>query len=158
ALSFVAILGHVFSLSIFTINMLTGMGLALGIDYALFVVSRFREERGRGRQKRAAIPASARTATRAVPFSGPTFVIALFGRLSGPSSIMRSVAVGAMVVGIVSVVASATLLPAILGLLGDRVDSLRIPIVGRRSIETANPEGRFWGAIVRSVHRQPWLA
>jgi RND superfamily putative drug exporter len=59
---------------------------------------------------------------------------------------MRSLAVGAIVVGIVSVIASATLLPALLRLLGDRVDALRIPLVGRRSLEAANPEGRFWGA------------
>jgi uncharacterized membrane protein YdfJ with MMPL/SSD domain len=158
ALSFVAILGHVFSLSIFTINMLTGMGLALGIDYALFVVSRFREERGRGLEKLDAISASAMTANRAVLFSGTTFVIAMFGMFIVPNSIMRSLAVGAILVGIVSVVASATLLPALLGVLGDRVDRLRIPIVGRRSLEAANPEGRFWGAIVRGVLRRPVLA
>jgi uncharacterized membrane protein YdfJ with MMPL/SSD domain len=158
ALSFVAVLGHAFTLSIFTINMLTGMGLALGIDYALFVVSRFREERGRGREKLDAISASAMTANRAVLFSGTTFVIAMFGMFIVPSSIMRSLAVGAILVGIVSVVASATLLPALLGVLGDRVDALRIPIVGRRSLEASNPEGRFWGAIVRSVLRRPVLA
>jgi RND superfamily putative drug exporter len=158
ALSFVAILGHVFNLSIFTINMLTGMGLALGIDYALFVLSRFREERGRGREKLDAISASALTANRAVLFSGTTFVIAMFGMFIVPNSIMRSLAVGAILVGIVSVIASATLLPALLGALGDRVDRLRIPLVGRRSLEAANPEGRFWGAIVRSVLRRPVLA
>jgi uncharacterized membrane protein YdfJ with MMPL/SSD domain len=158
ALSFVAVLGHAFSLSIFTINMLTGMGLALGIDYALFVVSRFREERGRGREKLDAIGASALTANRAVLFSGTTFVIAMFGMFIVPSSIMRSLAVGAILVGIVSVVASATLLPALLGALGDKIDRLRIPVVGRRSVEAANPEGRFWGAIIRAVLRRPLLA
>ena len=158
ALSFVAVLGHAFSLSVFVVNMLTGMGLALGIDYSLFVVSRFREERGRGREKLDAISASAMTANRAVVFSGTTFVIAMFGMFIVPSSIMRSLAVGAILVGIVSVVASATLLPALLGLFGDRVDRLRIPLVGRRSLETANPEGRVWGAIVRSVLRRPVLA
>jgi RND superfamily putative drug exporter len=157
ALSFVAVLGHVFSLSVFTINMLTGMGLALGIDYALFVVSRFREERGRGREKLDAISASAMTANRAVLFSGTTFVIAMFGMFIVPSSIMRSLAVGAILVGIVSVVASATLLPALLGALGDRVNSLRMPFVGRRSGE-ADPESRVWGAVVRSVLRRPVLA
>jgi uncharacterized membrane protein YdfJ with MMPL/SSD domain len=157
ALSFVAVLGHVFSLSVFTINMLTGMGLALGIDYALFVVSRFREERGKGRQKLDAISASAITANRAVLFSGTTFVIAMFGMFIVPSSIMRSLAVGAILVGIVSVVASATLLPALLGALGDRVNSLRMPLVGRHAGE-ADPEGRVWGAIVRSVLRRPVLA
>jgi uncharacterized membrane protein YdfJ with MMPL/SSD domain len=158
ALSFVAILGHAFTLSIFVVNMLTGMGLALGIDYALFVVSRFREERGRGREKLDAIRASAMTANRAVVFSGTTFVIAMFGMFMVPSSIMRSLAVGAILVGITSVIASATLLPALLGLLGDDVDRLRIPVVGRRSLEADNPEGRFWGAIVRSVLRRPWVS
>jgi RND superfamily putative drug exporter len=158
ALAVVAVLGHAFSLSVFVVNMLTGMGLALGIDYSLFVVSRFREERGKGREKLDAISASAMTANRAVIFSGTTFVIAMFGMFIVPSSIMRSLAVGAIVVGIVSVVASATLLPALLGLLGDRVDRLRVPIVGRRSVEAANPEGRFWSAIVHSVLRRPVLA
>jgi uncharacterized membrane protein YdfJ with MMPL/SSD domain len=157
ALGVVAVLAHVFSLSVFVINMLTGMGLALAIDYALFVVSRFREERGRGREKLDAIAATATTANRSVVFSGTTFVIAMFGMLIVPSSIMRSLAVGAIVVGIVSVIASATLLPAILSVLGDGVDRLRIPLIGRRSLESANPEGRFWGMIVRAVLRRPGL-
>jgi uncharacterized membrane protein YdfJ with MMPL/SSD domain len=158
ALGFVAVLAHTFSLSIFVVNMLTGMGLALGIDYSLFVVSRFREERSQGREKLDAIAASATTANRAVVFSGTTFVIAMFGMLVVPSSIMRSLAVGAILVGIVSVVASATLLPALLGLIGDGVDRGRIPIVGRRTLEAANPEGRFWGAIVHGVLRRPVLS
>jgi RND superfamily putative drug exporter len=158
ALGLVAVLAQAFTLSVFVINMLTGMGLALAIDYALFVVSRFREERGRGREKMDAIAASAATANRAVVFSGTTFVIAMFGMLIVPSSIMRSLAVGAILVGIVSVIASATLLPALLGLLGDGVDRLRIPLIGRRSLEAANPEGRFWGAIVRGVLRRPGLS
>jgi RND superfamily putative drug exporter len=158
ALGVVAVLAHAFSLSVFVINMLTGMGLALAIDYALFVVSRFREERGRGREKLDAISASGATANRAVVFSGTTFVIAMFGMLIVPSSIMRSLAVGAIVVGVVSVLASATLLPALLALLGDGVDRLRIPLIGRRSLEAANPEGRFWGAIVRAVLRRPGLS
>jgi uncharacterized membrane protein YdfJ with MMPL/SSD domain len=158
ALGIVAALAHVFNLSVFVINMLTGMGLALAIDYALFVVSRFREERGRGRGQFDAIAASGTTANRAVVFSGTTFVIAMFGMLIVPSSIMRSLAVGAIVVGIVSVVASCTLLPALLGVLGDGVDRLRIPLIGRRSLEDANPEGRFWGTIVRAVLRRPGLS
>src|SRR5215468_1125879 len=158
ALGLVAVLAHAFSLSVFVINMLTGMGLALAIDYSLFVISRFREERGRGREKLDAIAASARTANRAVIFSGTTFVIAMFGMLIVPSSIMRSLAVGAIVVGIVSVAASATLLPALLGLLGNGVDRLRIPVIGRRSLAAANPEGRLWGAIVRAVLRTPGLS
>src|SRR4029434_8310413 len=125
--------------------MLTGMGLALAIDYSLFVVSRFREERGRGREKPDAIAASATTANRAVVFSGTTFVIAMCVMLSVPGSIMRSLAVGAILVGIVSVLASATLLPALLGLLGDRVDRLRIPLIGRGSLSASHPARRLRG-------------
>jgi uncharacterized membrane protein YdfJ with MMPL/SSD domain len=158
ALGLSALLAQQFELSVFLVNMLTGMGLALGIDYSLFVVSRYREERGRGRHELAAIEAAGATASRAVLFSGTVFVIAMFGMLLVPSSIMRSLAVGAILVGIVSVIAALTLLPAVLGLLGDRIDSLRIPIVGRRSLETSNPEGRFWGGIVRRVLRRPALS
>jgi RND superfamily putative drug exporter len=157
-LGIVAMLAQAMSLSVFVVNMLTGMGLALGIDYALFVISRYREERGRGREKLDAIGASATTANRAVVFSGTAFVVAMLGMLIVPNSIMRSLAIGAIVVGVVSVVAATTLLPALLGLLGDGVDRLRIPIVGRRSVEAANPEGRFWGAIVHAVLRRPVLS
>ncbi|MGH3128850.1 MAG: MMPL family transporter, partial [Gaiellaceae bacterium] len=138
-------------------NMLTGMGLALGIDYALFVVSRYREERAKGNAEFAAIEIAGATASRAVLFSGTVFVIAMFGMLLVPSSIMRSLAAGAILVGIVSVITALTLLPAVLGLLKDRVNALRIPFVGRRS-EEAGTEGRFWGAIVRGVLRRPALS
>ena len=158
ALGLVAVLAQAFELSVFVINMLTGMGLALGIDYALFVISRFREERGRGREKLDAIAASGTTASRAVVFSGTAFVVAMLGMLIVPNSIMRSLAIGAILAGIVSVAAATTLLPALLGLFGDGVDRLRIPLVGRRSLEAANPEGRFWGAIVAAVLRRPGLS
>jgi RND superfamily putative drug exporter len=158
ALGISAVLAQQFELSVFLVNMLTGMGLALGIDYSLFVVSRYREERNRGREELAAIEWSGATASRAVLFSGTVFVVAMFGMLLVPNSIMRSLAVGAIVVGIVSVIAALTLLPAVLGLLRDRVNALRIPIVGRRSLEASNPEGRFWGAVVRRVLRRPVLS
>jgi RND superfamily putative drug exporter len=158
ALGLTALLAQQFELSVFVVNMLTGMGLALGIDYSLFVVSRYREERSRGREEFAAIEAAGATASRAVLFSGTVFVVAMFGMLLVPNSIMRSLAAGAILVGIVSVIAALTLLPAVLGLLGDGVNRLRIPIVGRRSLEASNPEGRFWGAIVRRVLSRPALS
>jgi uncharacterized membrane protein YdfJ with MMPL/SSD domain len=158
ALGLSALLSQQFELSVFLVNMLTGMGLALGIDYSLFVVSRYREERGQGRTELGAIEAAGATASRAVLFSGSVFVIAMFGMLLVPNSIMRSLATGAILVGIVSVIAALTLLPAVLGLLGDKVNALRIPIVGRRSLEQSNPEGRFWGTIVRHVLRRPGLS
>ena len=151
-------LSQPFELSVFIINMLTGMGLALGIDYSLFVISRYREERGAGREPLDAIAASGATASRAVLFSGSAFVVAMFGMLLVPSTIMRSLAAGAILVGITSVAAAMTLLPALLGLLHDRVDSLRLPIVGRRSADASTSEGRFWGAVIDRVLRRPALS
>jgi RND superfamily putative drug exporter len=155
ALGLTALVGTAFDLSIFTVNMLTGMGLALGIDYSLFVVSRFREERAAGRDKLDAIAASGRTASSAVLFSGLAFVVAMFGLLIIPNTIFRSLAIGAILVGVTSVLAALTLLPAVLSLLGDRVNALRIPVIGRGSERGTGTEGRFWGAIVRTVMRRP---
>lgn len=158
ALGLVAVLSQPFSLSLFIVNMLTGMGLALGIDYSLFVISRYREERGAERAPQDAIATAGATASRAVLFSGSAFVIAMFGMLLIRSSIMRSLALGAILVGIVSVAAALTLLPALLGLLHDRVDALRLPVVGRTSVERTNPEGRFWRAVIDRVLRRPALS
>ena len=155
ALGLVAILSQFFDMSIFTLNMLSGMGLALGVDYALFVVSRFREERARGLEKLAAIEAAGATASRAVVFSGFAFVTAMCGLLLVPDTIFRSLATGAILVGAVSVVAALTFLPALLSLLGDRVNALQIPLIGRSAEAGSGTEGRFWSAIVRAVMRRP---
>jgi len=157
ALGLTALLGQAYELSVFTINMLSGMGLALGIDYSLFILSRYREERAHGREKLAAIDASSQTASRAVVFSGLAFVLAMLGMVLVPDTILRSLATGAIVVGIVSVVAALTLLPALLGLIGDRINSLRIPIIGRSAEAGTAREGRVWTAIVRAVMRRPAL-
>jgi uncharacterized membrane protein YdfJ with MMPL/SSD domain len=154
ALALASLVGQAYDLSIYTVNMLSGMGLALGVDYALFVVSRYREERTRGRERLDAIGGAGATASRAVLFSGMTFVLAMFGLLLVPSTIFRSLAAGAILVGIVSVIAALTLLPAVLGLLGDRINALRLPFFGRAA-EQAGTESRFWGPIVRAVMRRP---
>jgi RND superfamily putative drug exporter len=157
ALALVALVAQAYDLSVFTQNMLIGMGLALGIDYSLFTLSRYREERLQRREKLDAIATAGATASRAVLFSGIAFVLAMLGLLLVPSTIFRSLAVGAILVGIVSVIAALTLLPAILALLGDRVHALRIPFFGRAA-EQAGREGRLWGAIVHSVMRRPLLS
>ncbi len=148
----VALLSLEFRLSVFVVNMLTGMGLALGIDYSLFVLSRFREERSHGFETAAAIERAGASASRAVLFSGSTFVVAMFGMLLVQTSVMRSLAAGAIVVGAVSVAAALTLLPALLSLAGDRVEAGRVPLVGRRS------DGGVWSAIVARVLRRPGLS
>jgi uncharacterized membrane protein YdfJ with MMPL/SSD domain len=158
ALGLVALISLGFSLSVFIVNMLTGMGLALGIDYSLFVVSRYREERLLGLPKDDAIAHAGATASRAVLFSGSTFVVALVGMFIVPTSIMRSLALGAILVGIVSVAAALTLLPALLSVAGDRVDRLPIPYVGRNLGRADAAEGRFWRRIVEIVLRRPALS
>jgi uncharacterized membrane protein YdfJ with MMPL/SSD domain len=152
ALALTALVGQAFELSMFVQNMIFGMGLALGIDYSLFILSRFREERAAGRAKHAAIETAAATASRAVLFSGCAFVLAMIGLELVPNTIMRSLATGAILVGIASVLAALTLLPAVMSLLGDRLDSLRVPYFGRGA---AGAESRFWGRIVRAVMRRP---
>ncbi|MGH3031838.1 MAG: MMPL family transporter [Gaiellaceae bacterium] len=154
ALALTALLGQAFELSLFVVNMLTGMGLALGIDYTLFILSRYREERAQDREKLDAIAAAGATASRAVLFSGMAFVLAMFGLVLVPSSIFRSLAAGAILVAIISVIAALTLLPAVLSLVGDRVNALRLPFFGRVADRSAS-EGRFWGAIARTVMGRP---
>jgi RND superfamily putative drug exporter len=158
AVALTALVGQAFDVSFFVVNMISAMGLALGIDYALFILSRFREERCRGLEKIDAIVASGATASRAVLFSGIAFVLAMFGMLLVPDTILRSLALGAILVGIVSVFAALTLLPAVLSLLGDRVNALRIPVIGRRAIKSAGSEGRFWSLLVGGVMRRPLVS
>jgi RND superfamily putative drug exporter len=138
--------------------MITGMGLALGIDYALFVLSRFREERAGGRDKLDAIATAGATASRAVLLSGLAFALAMTGMVLVPDTILRSLAVGAILVGVVSVVAALTLLPALLGLLGDRVNALRLPIVGRGLGRAQGVQGGFWARVVTTVVHRPALS
>jgi len=146
-----AVLGQVTSLSFFIVNMITAMGLALGIDYSLFVLSRYREERQAGRNKVDAIVATGGTSSKAVLFSGSSFVVALLGLLLVPDTILRSLALGAIIVGVVTMAAALTLLPALLSLLGDRVNALRLPIVGRDH----PAESPFWTRAVTAVVRRP---
>ncbi len=129
AVALVAVVGQVFEFSFFVVNMITMMGLAVGIDYSLFVVSRFREERTRGRAVPGAIAVAGGTAGRAVLFSGLTVIIALLGLLFVPQTIFQSLASGAIFVVLAAVAASLTLLPAILSLLGDKVNRLKVPFV-----------------------------
>jgi putative drug exporter of the RND superfamily len=160
-LGIATIVAQEFTLSVFIVNMMTGMGLALGIDYSLFVISRFREERGRGLDQDAAIARTGATASRAVLFSGTTFVIALLGLFLVPTNVLRSLAAGAVIVGVVSVAAALTLLPAVLSLAGDRINALRIPLAGSRPgrADAADASGgRVWRSVIGGVMRRPLVS
>jgi RND superfamily putative drug exporter len=153
AVALVAVVGHLAHFSFFVTNMITMMGLAVGIDYSLFITSRYREERHRGLEKLDAIEAAGATASRAVFFSGMTVVLALLGMLIIPTTIFRSLGAGAIFVVIVAVIASLTLLPAMLGLLGDRVNKVRIRKKAATG-EVGRPGG-FWDRVTRLVMRRP---
>lgn len=159
ALGISALIGQAFELSFFITNFITGMGLAVGIDYSLFVISRYREERRRGREKMEAIATAGATASRAVLFSGMTVVLAMIGMFIVPTTIYRSLALGAILVVIAAVLASLTLLPAVLSLLGDKVDALRIPFIQRGQARLDEQRrGGFWDRIARGVMRRPVIS
>jgi RND superfamily putative drug exporter len=154
ALAITALIGQMWEFSFFVTNMVVMIGLAVGIDYSLFIVSRFREERAAHHSVQDAIARAGATSSKAMLFSGITVVIALIGMLLIPVVIFISLAAGAIIVVIVSVAQALTLLPASLALLGDRVNALRIPFFGRRIGAEAGADG-VWAAISGAVMRRP---
>ncbi|MBA2463203.1 MAG: MMPL family transporter [Actinobacteria bacterium] len=157
ALGVATLVGQVIVLSIFVTNMIVGMGLALGIDYALFVLTRYREERSSGHDVDEAIARAGATSSRAVLFSGMAVVLALLGMSLVPDRTLRSVGIGAMLVGALSVLSALTLLPAFLAILGDRVNRIPLPGIGRTR-GTTGSEQRFWAAVAKGVMRRPVLS
>jgi len=157
AMALLGLIGQATMFSVFAVNMITGMGLALGIDYSLFVLSRYREERALGRSVTEAVAVAGATSSRAVFFSGFAFVIALSGMLLTPLTVLRSLSTGAMLVAVVAVGAALTLLPALIVLLGDRVNSWRVPYFGRAAGRPAREDG-FWSRTVRAVMRRPVIS
>ncbi len=152
-------------LSIFTVNLATLLGLGLGLDYSLFLASRFREEIARGRQTPEAVAVTLATAGKAVVFSGVTVLIGLCALLTFRINLLFSIGVGGVVVVFVSVLAAITLLPAILSLVGPRIDawSVRklIQTMRRRDVTANNlPDDRgFWHDLAQFVMKRPlWVA
>jgi len=155
AIGITAVVGQRFEMSFFVVNMITMMGMAVGIDYSLFVVSRYREELLRGQGKYVAIETAGATASRAVLFSGMTVILALAGLLIIPMSLFYSLGAGAIFVVAVSVLAALTLLPAVLGLLGEKINSLRVPFIHRYQAGMGADQGRFWNWMTAIVMRRP---
>src|SRR5438874_2548458 len=137
-------LGQITTLSIFVLNITTLFGLGLGVDYSLFIVSRFREELAHGRNVEEAVAITIATAGRAVTFSGLTVSIGLLGLVFFRITMLRSVGIGGVLVVLIAVLAAITLLPAVLAIIGTRVNAfpVRLPrlrnLVGARFIA---PEG-----------------
>ncbi|HYI16564.1 MAG TPA: MMPL family transporter [Thermomicrobiales bacterium] len=160
SLGMAAVIGRGFELSFFVTNMITLIGLAVGIDYALFVVERYREERRRGIASVDAIGIAGDTASKAVLFSGITVVLALLGMLLIPTTIFRSLGLGAILAVLAAVAATLTLLPAIVMLLGDKLDWPRrrrydVPAIDNEP--ATGPHG-FWGRVTSIVMARPVVA
>ncbi|MBT3943795.1 MAG: MMPL family transporter [Chloroflexi bacterium] len=129
AIGLTGVLGQFVELNEFVPNIMTMMGLAVGIDYSLFILSRYREERAHGLSQEDAVNRAWATAGRAVVFSGITVVLALLGMLLIPERVFQAFGVGSILVVFVAVFASLTLLPATVGILGDRVNAVRAPLI-----------------------------
>ncbi len=157
------LVGQFVDLSFFITNMITMIGLAVGIDYTLFVIERYREERRNGLGKHEAITVAGGSATKAVAFSGGTVVLALSGMFLLPASIFQALAAGAVIVVIISVLGTMTLVPAILSLLGDKIDwprkrnyeAYHETHLSERHHGADSVYSGFWGRIVKTVMARP---
>lgn len=158
ALGLIGVLGALWRFSFFVPQLISMMGLAVGIDYSLFIVSRYREERARGFDNLEAIGRSGATANRAVFFSGLTVVLALAGMLLVPTTIFRGLAGGAILVVLVSIALSMTFLPAIMALFADRLVKPGWLFGRGRTLEHGR-RGGFWDTVTRGVMARPvlWL-
>jgi uncharacterized membrane protein YdfJ with MMPL/SSD domain len=129
------------------------IGLAVGVDYSLFYIRREREERRAGRGPAAALDAAAATVGRAILVSGLTVMVALAGMLLSGSAVFIAMGLATMLVVAIAVLGSLTVLPALLALLGDRIDRGRLPRFLRRRPRPASATA--WGRIARTVTRRP---
>ncbi len=168
----VRLITMVTTVSIFSINIITILGLGLAVDYGLFMVSRFREELDRGQPVPAAVSRTMATAGRTVAVSGVVVALSLCSLLIFPQVLLRSMGFGGAAAVLLAMVASLTVLPALLAVLGHRVDALRLPGLGRRRVPSLTgvlagavaPTGivarpadtsGVWGRIAASVMRRP---
>ena len=159
ALGIAALVGQAFELVFFVSLMIIMIGLAVGIDYSLLIISRFRDELANGLDKTEAIARAGATAGRTVLFSGLTVVIALCGILIVPFSFFQSLGLGAILVVLVSLAGTLTFLPANLAIHGDRINRWAVPFFGRRLKQAgrqSDGEGHgFWDRVTYAVMRYP---
>ncbi|RLL69737.1 MMPL family transporter [Streptomyces sp. Z26] len=147
------VLGSVTDVSVFAVNLTTALGLGIGIDYGLLLVSRFRERLGAGDEVPDALRTTVRTAGRTIAFSAATVVAALSALLLFPPFFLRSFAYAGIGVVAIAALAALVVVPALLALLGHRVNSGRLPWA--RSAR--QPDAPVWGRLAGLVMRRPAL-
>ncbi|HLJ02575.1 MAG TPA: MMPL family transporter [Solirubrobacteraceae bacterium] len=158
ALGLVAIPSHLTAFDPSASAVMVLIGMAVGVDYALFYVRREREERRRGRSAEEALETAAATAGRAVLVSGTAVMIAMAGMFVVGNATFTSFAVGTMIVVAAAMIGSVTFLPAVLSALGDRIDRGRIPGLARLAPRPARGRGSLSAAILRPVLARPRMA
>jgi trehalose monomycolate/heme transporter len=141
------------TVNVFAVNVASLLGLGLAIDYGLFIVGRFREELDRGRSGPDAVRGTIANAGRTVAFSSTLLIMAMAGLLLFPQDFLRSLAYGGMSAVALAAVISLTLLPALLGLLGRRVNTLALPWYRGTTADT----GRGWRGLANGVMKRPFL-
>src|SRR4051812_7080265 len=147
------VLSYVTDVSIIVQFLIALVGLGLAIDYALLMIFRFRDELRDGRDVESALAETMTHAGRSVIVSGSTVAIGLLSMMVLPVPLLRSMGVGGMLIPAVSVLAAITLLPAMLAVLGPRIN--RVRVMPRRLLDTGHPEDGAWGRWARFVLRRP---
>lgn len=155
AFGLTTLIGQLVTMDTIVENIITMVGLAVGIDYSLLMVERFREERRHGVEKHEAIRIAGATAGQAVVFSGGTVMVSLLALLMVPEKSFLSISLGAAVVVVCTVSAALTLLPALLGLIGDGVNRLAIRLPGGGY--PVAEESPFWARAAALVMKRPLL-
>jgi uncharacterized membrane protein YdfJ with MMPL/SSD domain len=156
------LLSHLVGMNSYANSVMLLMGLAVGVDYSLFYLFRERQERAAGRDRASALQVAAATSGRSVLVSGLIVMTGMVGMLLSGMATFQGLGLAAMVVVFVAMLGSVTVLPALLSLLGDRVELGRIPLPGRRRARAAQAgggagHGRVWDFILRPVLARPVL-
>ncbi|MBJ6640949.1 MMPL family transporter [Streptomyces sp. DHE7-1] len=152
------IVSHVQPMSDTANSVMLLVGMAVGVDYCLFYLRREREERDAGRDAGAALRIAAATSGRAIIVSGVTVCVAMAGMLFTGLAEFEAMGLASLMVVAVAMVGSVTVLPALLSLLGERIEKGRIPFLGRRRRRGGGSESRFWTAVLRGVLARPLVS
>ncbi|WP_329326151.1 MMPL family transporter [Streptomyces luteogriseus] len=152
------VVSHVMPMSDTANSVMLLVGLAVGVDYCLFYLRREREEREAGRDAQTALRIAAATSGRAIVVSGVTVCVAMAGMLFTGLAEFEAMGLASLMVVAVAMVGSVTVLPALLSLLGERVEKGRLPFLGRRKRSGGRQDSRFWTAVLRRVLAKPVVA
>ncbi|WP_182898025.1 MMPL family transporter [Microbispora sp. H10830] len=168
ATGLLALTSHLLHVDSATSNVMLLIGLAVGVDYSLFFIMRAREERAKGRDKKRSIEIAAATSGRAVLISGITVIVAMAGMFLTGNGIFMGFAEGTILVVLTAVAGSLTVLPALLSLIGDKIDARLIHgtarvltggrVTWRRVLGVRGGQSRMWGAIMEPVLRHPLIS